>query len=187
MKWTTVAAFILVILFLLGQATVSAAQIRDLAVTPRIADTETMFTFTLTYAGDAPPDEILVMIGDEARSMEELDKTDTNYSDGKQFYLSTRLEKGSYVCFFKTTVGDTVMRSGPYTLVVESGFGFEHMDIVLAVGVMGGIFIIPTIFMTIYLRRMSRDMKDILKEKQEPPLSDEEGPENNEGNEEPNS
>ena len=171
------------ILILLGQATASAAQIKDLAVTPRIADTETMYTFTLTYVGDAPPDEIIVMIGDEARTMVELDNTDTNYSDGKQFYLSTQLDEGSYVCFFKTTVNGTVMRSGPYTIVVESGFGFEHMDIVLAVGIMGGIFIIPTIFMTIYIRRMSRDIIELLKERQErqrPPIQkeDEESPDN---------
>ena len=169
-------AMALGIIILLGQVA-SAAQIKDLVVTPRIADTETEYVFTLTYIGDMAPDEMVVMIGDEAYPLLELHEDDTNYSDGKRYYLNTQLDKGSYVCYFKATTNGTVLRSGVYTIVVDSGFGFEHMDIVLAVGIMGCIFIIPTIFMTIYLRRMSHDMKDILKERAGPPAQDDENSE----------
>ena len=132
-------------------------------ITPRIADTDTDYAFTLRYIGEMAPESVNVIVDGQVYPMEEVDPSDVNYTNGKDYSLVTGFPAGSHICYFKVTANGTVLRSATYTIIVEeSAFGFEHLDIVLAVGIVGIVFIIPIIYITIIFRRMSRDLGELV-------------------------
>lgn len=155
------AVLVVLALIFLSTSALADPKISAPTITPRIADSDTDYAFTLRYIGEMAPGSVNVIVDDLVYPMEEVDPTDLNYSDGKDYFLITKFPVGSHICYFRAMANGTALRSAAYTIVVEEpGLGFEHLDIVLAVGIVGIVFIVPTIYITIIFRRMSRDLRE---------------------------
>lgn len=144
-------------------------------VTPRMGRPNIEYLFTVTYTdGDNDkPTSIKVFIDQVDYDMEEVDPTDLNYSDGKEYLFRSVLGEGAYSIYYSTDDGNgNVVNTNSFTLSVTWSVG--HYDIihfiedkvfpglilvliVLFVVVLFLCFI--SIFMALQLRRIARELK----------------------------
>ncbi len=151
----------LLIISLLASSALAAPTLTYPRVTPTTGASDTTFTFTVHYAGDEP---ILmeIYLGNEAHTMLEVDYSDVNCTDGKDYYFEIQLSEGTTIYYFKATIapGEEVRTTASTVHVGSSDFGFDHLDVVLAVS-----FFVPLAFIGLFLfRRFSKDLKEILDE-----------------------
>ncbi len=157
----SILAILLVVM--LVSNTMAAPTISNLTYSPRDGNLDTDYVFTLRYTGDLAPEKVVIVMGDTEYQMEEVDPSDHNFSDSKDYYLITKLPGGSHIWYFKVVSNGTILKSTTYTLIIERfGVGWEHLDVVLAVGVVGGIFIIPVLYIAFIFRRISKNLKEYL-------------------------
>jgi hypothetical protein len=109
----------------------SAPKITKFTVTPRRGIPETDFLFTATYTdldNDAPSG-LSVFVDQIEYEMEEVDPQDTNYTDGKDYFLKQVLGKGTYTFYYRTDDGKgNEVTTGTYTLDVSWEVG--HYDLI---------------------------------------------------------
>ena len=74
------------------------------AIAPREGDTNTEYVFTLRYIGEVTPEAVEVIIEDQVVQMSEIDTTDLNFTDGKDYFHKTKLPKGVSIYYFKVMV-----------------------------------------------------------------------------------
>ena len=160
----------LLIITLLASSALAVPTLTYPRVTPTTGDSGTTFTFTLHYAGDEPL-LMEIYLGDQAHTMLEVDSNDVNYTNGKDYYFESQLSEGTTIYYFKATIspGEEIRTTASTVHVGTDDFGFDHLDVVLAVS-----FFIPLVIIGLFLfRRFSKDMKEILDELsdkgQEPP------------------
>jgi predicted transcriptional regulator len=82
--------------------------VRSPKVTPRLGNTSTEFNFTIKYFNleNTPPTIIEVVIDDKEHSMLECDTSDTDYSDGKNYYFKIKyLDIGIHTYWFNISDG----------------------------------------------------------------------------------
>ena len=151
----------LLIITMLGSSVLAAPTLTYPRVTPTTGDSGTSFTFTVHYVGDEPV-LMELYLGDQAHSMQEVDPSDDNYTDGKDYYFESQLSEGTTIYYFKMTIapGEEVRTTASTVHVGSGDFGFDHLDVVLAVS-----FFVPIAVIGLWLfRKFSRDMKEILDE-----------------------
>lgn len=160
----------LLIITLLASSALAVPALTYPRVTPTTGGPGTIFTFTVHYAGDEPV-LMEIYLGDEAHTMLEVDPSDVNYTDGKGYYFESQLSEGTTIYYFKATIasGEEIRTIASTIHVGSDDFGFDHLDVVLAVS-----FFIPLAIIGLFLfRRFSKDMKEILDQRsdkgQEPP------------------
>ncbi len=75
------------------------------SVNASTGNTQTNFTFNVTYTDvdNEKPHAVELVIDGVVRQMAEVNASDTNYADGKQYRLVTRLPKGNHSYYFTTT------------------------------------------------------------------------------------
>jgi len=75
------------------------------SVSASTGNTQTNFTFNVTYTDvdNEKPHVVEVVIDGVVRQMAEVNPSDTNYADGKQYRLVTKLSKGNHTYYFTTT------------------------------------------------------------------------------------
>ena len=98
----------------------------------------------------------------ESYTMLEVDSSDANYTDGKDYYFEIRLSEGTTIYYFKATIapGEELRTTASTVHVDSDDFGFDHLDVVLAVS-----FFVPiAILGLIMFRRFSKNLKEILDE-----------------------
>ncbi len=89
------------------------------AVTPSAGSTSTMFNYTITYTDldNDPPSFMKIEIDGSEYMMFEVDPTDVDYTDGKEFYYTTTISSGSHDYQFFTSDGtsevNTTLFMGP--------------------------------------------------------------------------
>lgn len=78
-------------------------------------DERTVFNFHVTYsqAANIKPSAVQLVIDGVVRTMMEADSTDVNYTDGKEYILSTSLARGEHSYYFRTNDMVTATQSGP--------------------------------------------------------------------------
>ena len=79
------------------------------SVLPNSGNTSTKFNFTITYTHlkNKPPIELTVNISGIEYSMLEVDSTDTNYTNGKDYFFNIKnLSIGTHTCQFHTSDGE---------------------------------------------------------------------------------
>jgi len=151
----------LLVLSLLASSISAAPALTYPRVTPTTGAPGTTFTFTVHYAGEQPV-LMELFLGDQAHTMLEVDSSDTNYTNGKDYYFESQLPEGTTIYYFKATImpGQEVRTTAATVNVNSDDFGFDHLDVVLAVS-----FFIPIALIWLWLfRRFSKDMKQILDE-----------------------
>ena len=152
-------AFAMVLLFC-GSACAAPA-LSSPKVTPATGRAGGSFTFTVRYAGEEPASVRLFFVGQEGRDMLEVDPSDRNFTDGKDYYLVIQLAEGTTIYHFKAFLESGEEASTPALTVSVApapGVRMDHLDVVFAVL----IFLIPAIWGLIMFRRFSRDMRGIL-------------------------
>ncbi len=154
---------VFIVIVMLASNTLAQPAISKVTYSPRDGGPDTEYIFTLTFVGDMAPEEIYVIVDDMEYPLQEVDASDQNFSDFKDYYIKTTLPEGSHVLYFKVVSNGTTLRSTAFSLIVERfGAGWEHLDVVLAVGVVGGIFLLPILYLAIIFRRISKDLKRYL-------------------------
>ena len=151
----------LLIITLLASSALAAPTLTYPRVTPTTGGPGTAFTFTVHYAGDEPT-LMEIYLGDQAYAMLEVDPTDVNYTDGKDYYFEIHLSEGTTIYYFKATIapGEEIRTTASTVHVGSDDFGFDHLDVVLAVS-----FFIPLAIIGLLLfRRFSKNLKEILDE-----------------------
>lgn len=151
----------LLVITMLASSAMAAPTLTYPRVTPTTGDSSTTFTFTVHYAGDEPM-LMEIYLGNEAHTMLEVDPTDGNYTDGKDYYFEIHLSEGTTIYYFKATIapGEEVRTTASTVHIGSGDFGLDHLDVVLAV-----LFFIPIAIIGLFLfRRFSKDMKEILDE-----------------------
>ncbi|TYP73246.1 glycoside hydrolase family 9 protein [Paenibacillus methanolicus] len=75
------------------------------SVNAATGNTQSNFAFTVTYtdADNQAPYAVELVTDGVVRKMVELNPSDTNYADGKQYRVVTRLSKGNHKYYFTTT------------------------------------------------------------------------------------
>ncbi len=99
--------------------------LEDGSVSPTSGDTNTTFTFSITYvaADNVLPDKVWVWIGTDKYEMNAADPSDTTTSDGKVYKYSTKLSAETYAYYFQVKRGsvdvstkDTGQNAGTLTV-----------------------------------------------------------------------
>jgi hypothetical protein len=130
----------------------SAPTFTRFGVTPRIGPPNIEYLFTATYQdpdNDAPSG-IKVFIDQVGYELEELDPTDTNYSDGKDYFFKIVLSQGTYTFYFTCQDGNGNEYTAPsYSLEVTWDVG--HYDLIhyFEEEVYPGILMILTLFIVV--------------------------------------
>ncbi|MCK4613925.1 MAG: hypothetical protein KAU14_03905, partial [Thermoplasmata archaeon] len=118
-------------------------------VNPRSAEEGTEFVFTVRVrSASAPGHPVEVVVEDHAYTMKEVDPSDTNYSDGKDFQYKKKFDEGPRYYFFRC--GDHTTRTHTFDVREERLIEY-HPDLALAMA----IYVAPVIFFLVLLRRMT--------------------------------
>jgi uncharacterized membrane protein len=144
-------------------------------VTPRTGRPNIDYLFTVTYtdADNDAPASIKVFIDQLDYEMEEVDPTDRNYSDGKEYFFSMVLGEGSYSIYYSADdANGNVVNSNSFTLSVTWSVG--HYDIIhfiedeifpklmlmlIIVFVVIFVLCVISIFMVLQLRRIAKELE----------------------------
>ncbi|UCE38366.1 MAG: hypothetical protein JSW00_03775 [Thermoplasmata archaeon] len=144
-------------------------------VTPRKSYPNIDYTFTVTYtdSNNDIPSSVKVIIDDEEYEMGEIDSSDDNYTDGKEYSFKKVMGEGSYTIYYSANDGNgSVVNSDPFTLSVTWDVG--HYDIIhfLEEDVFPGlllllaiifilmlIFCIISIYMVMQLRKIAKGLE----------------------------
>jgi hypothetical protein len=91
-------------------------------------DTDFLFSARYTDVDNQKPYAIQVVIDGVVRDMEEVDSTDTDYANGKEYVFQTKLPAGSHSYYFRATdttseMVHTSLQNGP--VVSVNGFSYE--------------------------------------------------------------
>ena len=149
------------IITMLASSALAAPALTYPRVTPTTGDSDTTFTFTVHYVGDEPV-LMEVYLGNQAHDMLEVDPSDDNCTDGKDYYFETQLPSGTTIYYFKATImpGEEIRTTATTVNVGSQDFGFDHLDVVLAVS-----FFVPIAIVGLWMfRKFSKDIKEILDE-----------------------
>ena len=153
----TIALAILAILFI-AVLPASQAALSNTGISPRGGEPGD-YTFTLRYTGASAPTSVQLVIGEVVYDMSDVEPGDLNYSDGKDYIYTTSLEAGTHAYYYRVIAnGDLEVSPTLTTNIVEPGIGFEHMDVVLAVAIVGAVFMVPVIYLLLVLRRMAHSL-----------------------------
>ena len=97
--------------------TLSAAK-----VSPNDGNQDTVFNFSLSYTdlNGAPPSRIHTVIGGENYSMNATDPMDDDWTDGKDYFMRTKLGVGEHTYWFSTSDGELNYSTAPKLVVVSS-------------------------------------------------------------------
>ncbi|MEM2900322.1 MAG: hypothetical protein QXT63_05975, partial [Thermoplasmata archaeon] len=90
-------------------------------VSPPEGDITNLFTFSVTFTDftNTPPNSVTVHIDGIAYIMGPEDDLDTNYSDGKIYSYSTRLNVGTHTYMFSATSGNLTIHYPPNGLPIS--------------------------------------------------------------------
>ena len=153
--------FCLLIVAMLAAPAIAAPTLTYSRVTPTTGNSETTFTFTVHYAGEQPV-LMELYLGDQAHTMLEVDSSDVNYTDGKDYYFEAQLAEGTTIYYFKVIImpGEEVRSTAATVNVGTQDNGLDHLDVVFAV-----LIFVPIAIIGLWMfRRFSKDMKEILDE-----------------------
>ncbi len=159
MRFPALLALFALVLMLspLASASPELTSARVLPSTGTVGDT---YTFTVHYTGESPVTVWLYVEG-AAIQMDQVDASDLNSTDGKDYFVRTGLEEGTSVYYFKAvlntgeearTTSSVINVNGP------EGFRVDHIDVVIAVL----LFMIPAVWGLLIIRRLSRDLRETL-------------------------
>lgn len=144
-------------------------------VTPRIGRPNIDYLFTVTYTDidNDTPSSVKVFIDQLDYEMEELDPSDLNYTDGKEYFFEKVLEEGTYTIYCSADDGnENEVTTNSFTLSVTWDVG--HYDIIHFIEdeVMPGImlllaiifamlivFIIISVFMVLQMRKIAKGVE----------------------------
>ncbi len=144
-------------------------------VTPRMGrpNIEYLFTVTYTDVDNDRPTSVKVFIDQVDFEMEEVDSTDLNYSDGKEYLFSMVLGEGAYSIYYSADDGNgNVVNTQSFTLSVTWSVG--HYDIIhfiedkifpglllvlVVLFVVVLVLCLISIFMALQLRRIAKELK----------------------------
>lgn len=148
--------FVAAIIALLAvSGAVAGAELLTGTVASTGADENAIYVFTVTYKGDTAPGVVSVIINDVPRPMLEMDPNDTNYSDGKTYYLETRLEPGVNIYSFSSA--DATAQAKMVLVKEAEPFTLTHLDIMFAV-----LVFVPFVVYFIHLtRKMTKALERI--------------------------
>jgi flagellar biosynthesis/type III secretory pathway M-ring protein FliF/YscJ len=134
---------------------------------------EYLFTVTYTDADNDKPTSIKVFIDQVDFEMEEVDPTDLNYSDGKEYLFRSVLGEGAYSIYYSADDGNgDVVNTNSFTLSVTWSVG--HYDIIhfiedkvfpglilvlIVLFVVVLVLCLISIFMAVQLRRIAKELK----------------------------
>ncbi|MEE9150790.1 MAG: hypothetical protein V3U20_03040 [Thermoplasmata archaeon] len=144
-------------------------------VTPRKSYPNIDYLFTVTYTDvdNDPPANIKVFIDQVDYSMEEVDPTDTNYTDGKDYSFKKIMDEGSYTIYYSADDGEgNIVNTNSFTLSVTWDVG--HYDIIhfIEEEIFPGLILVlvilfvvvfllclVSIFMVLQMRKIAKELK----------------------------
>jgi hypothetical protein len=125
---------------------------------PSNASVSAEFAFVLRYVGDFPVERAEVVIDGEARAMVEVDPSDSNHTNGKDYSLKTRLPEGSHVYYFLLVdANGTEYRSASGIVFVDPVLEWGHFDVALAVL----LFMVPLAYGLFLVRRAAKALERV--------------------------
>ncbi|MBI5001473.1 MAG: hypothetical protein HZB92_08140 [Euryarchaeota archaeon] len=122
------------------------------------SDDSAVYVFMVTYQGNASAQSVRVMINGNSHDMQEFDAADSNFSDGKAYFYSTRLKGGmntySFAC--SDADGGTNATAPKMILVKETPLlQLTHLDVMFSVFIF-----VPFVIYFVYLaRKMQRSLE----------------------------
>ena len=176
-----VFVFFLIIIFLLNTITPmvlaqnSPPTLTKGTVTPRMGRPNIEYLFTVTYTDpdNDEPTSVKVFIDQVDFEMEEVDPTDLNYSDGKEYLFRSVLGEGAYSVYYSADDGNgNVVNTNSFTLSVTWSVG--HYDIIHFIEdkvfpglllVLVVLFVVVlvvcliSIFMAVQIRRIAKELE----------------------------
>jgi hypothetical protein len=148
---------LIMVLSLFPQATIVSAESPTITfqnVTPRRGRPNIDYLFTAKYTDldNDPPGTIMVFIDQMGYEMQELDPSDNNYTDGKDYFFKLVLDHGSYPYYFTADDGNgNKITTSTQTLEVSWDVG--HYDLIhyFEEEVYPGILMIITLMVVVIL------------------------------------
>jgi hypothetical protein len=148
---------LIMVLSLFPQATIVSAESPTITfqnVTPRRGRPNIDYLFTAKYTDldNDPPGTIMVFIDQMGYEMQELDPSDNNYTDGKDYFFKLVLDHGSYTYYFSADNGNgNEVTTSTQTLEVSWDVG--HYDLIhyFEEEVYPGILMVMALFVVVIL------------------------------------
>ena len=155
---------------------------------PEMFGSELLFKLKYTDADNNPPEKLCLIFDKKEYRMKEVDSSDTNFTDGKDYYLKEYFKKGNYIYYFFVSDGKYNGTTSPATIIVEDEIEW-HFDIAVVIS----LALIPIIFIIYYLKQLNGNLRNLTDQiSTHLPLfvegnnkkdSDEHGPEQKQGDE----
>ncbi len=127
------------------------------------------YLFIVRYSdpdGNAPA-YINLVLDNRSYGLTEVDTGDTNYTDGKDYYITLDIKKGVHVYYFIASDGNNETRTPALLLNVGGFFSTQHGDINLILIVLAAIILPPLIYLCLLLRRMTHILAEGRKKEKE--------------------
>ena len=123
------------------------------AIQPSTGHGGDTFLFTVKVTSpEEPRDPVQLIINDKPHVMREINPDDTNFSDGKEFYLRRTVDQGGWVFFFRSGNATSTTRTLGVGETREAKYHYDVAAIIV-------LFIIPVIIGVCIFRQMEKEMK----------------------------
>jgi hypothetical protein len=162
MKPAKATALALLMTAMVGILLVQSANAASLTpnVYPSSSGANAEYAFLLRYSGAFPASSVDVYIDESPRALGEVDPADTNFTDGKDYALRTKLPEGTHVYYFLVVDSNgTEHRTAAGLVHVEPLLAFGHVDVALAVL----IFMLPLLYALFLMRKAARSLERMSK------------------------
>lgn len=141
----------------------SSPVLRNESISPRNSKVDETVIFKVNYL-DMDNDSatyVNLLIDTKSYPMKELDSDDTNYTDGKDFFLKMDFEKGNYLFYFEASDGTNTTTTMVNTFAVGDKYELQwHLDIAAVLVV----FIVLAVFIIHYLKQLTSNMNELIKQ-----------------------
>ena len=127
-------------------------------VAPSTGTVNDQFVFVMKYTGKFNLTSAILHVNDDTYAMVEVDSSDHNASNGKDYEYKTHLPSGANIFYFEALdTNGTVIKSNVAAISVEPWFNFSHTDVAIVMAV----FMIPVVIIMFMLRRTLKAMEKI--------------------------
>ena len=123
---------------------------------PKMFGSELLFKVTYTDADNNPPEKLYLVFDKKEYTMKEVDSSDKNVTDGKDYYVKEYFKKGNYIYYFFVSDGKYNVTTSPTTIIVADEIEW-HFDIAVAISIV----LVPVIFIIYFLKQLNANLKNL--------------------------
>jgi hypothetical protein len=126
-------------------------------VTPRTGEPDDELLFLITYIDteNKAPEYVRLVVDNKKYEMEQVNPTDLNFSDGKNYKTKIKLAEGTHIFYFEASNGQESTSSLAATLQIKPENQFTHLDVAYSLLIATVLILIPMIYGLYQLKKLA--------------------------------